>query len=74
MNIPGDGTTWGLNSIQFIREKTLGSEAFYNLFIDVNGGFSEYTLGVCFYSRYNMAYCNQYMVFLLLYAWKIWCM
>ena len=46
MNIPGDGTTWGLNSTQFIREKRLGSEAFYSLEIDVNDAFSEYILEV----------------------------
>ena len=31
VNIPGDGSVWGINSIQFIREKALGSPAFYTI-------------------------------------------
>ena len=49
MNVSGDGTVWGLNSTQFIREKMLGSGAFYSLEIGVNDAFSKYTLGVCIY-------------------------
>ena len=66
VNISGDGSEWGLNSIQFIREKMLGSKAFYNLFIDVNDAFSMYTLGVCVYTMWHIV-TNS--VFLLLYTW-----
>ena len=48
MNISGDGTVWGLNSTQFIREKMLGNDAFYNLDIVVNDAYSEYILVVCY--------------------------
>lgn len=46
INVPGDGTVWGLNSDQFIREKRLGSEAFYGLVIDVDDAFSNFILKV----------------------------
>ena len=47
MNIPGDGTEWGINSTQFIRRKMFGSEAFYSLSIGVNDAVTEFTLEVC---------------------------
>ena len=46
VNIPGDGTEWGINSTQFIREKTWGSEAFYSLSIGINDAVTEFTLAV----------------------------
>ena len=36
MNIRGDGSEWGLNSMQFIKEKMLQSPAFYSINIDVD--------------------------------------
>lgn len=36
MNISGDGSVWGLNSTQFIKEKMLRSPAFYSIYIDVD--------------------------------------
>ena len=47
INVPGDGTTWGLNSAQFIRAESLGSQAFYSLTISVNNAVTEFTLEVC---------------------------
>jgi predicted metalloendopeptidase len=44
LDIPGDGTQWGINSIQFIREKMLGSDAFYSLNIRPAADFSTYFL------------------------------
>ena len=49
MSIPGDGSVWGINSIQFIREKALGSQAFYGLTVNINDAFTDYYLGVCFF-------------------------
>ena len=36
VNINGDGSAWGLNSMQFIKEKMLRSPAFYSIHIDVD--------------------------------------
>jgi predicted metalloendopeptidase len=44
LDIPGDGTQWGINSIQFIREKMLGSDAFYSINISPNGYLTNYIL------------------------------
>lgn len=46
INVPGDGTVWGLNSTQFIREKMFNSGAFYSLTVTVEDAFSEYHLEV----------------------------
>ena len=46
VNIPGDGTVWGINSDQFIREKMLGSDAFYSINIYPNGLLTSYILVV----------------------------
>jgi predicted metalloendopeptidase len=44
LDIPGDGTQWGINSIQFIREKMLGSNAFYSINLFPNGDLTNYIL------------------------------
>ena len=49
VNIPGDGSVWGINSTQFIREKALGSPAFYSLTVDINDAVTGYYLRVCFF-------------------------
>ena len=36
VNINGDGSAWGLNSMQFIKEKMLRSPAFYSIYIGVD--------------------------------------
>ena len=38
VDIPGDGTEWTINSTQFIREKRLGSNAFYTF---ITGYYSD---------------------------------
>ena len=48
LNIPGDGTEWGINSTQFIREKTLGSLAFYSINVIPNGDLTKYILEVLY--------------------------
>ena len=55
INVPGDGTTWGLNSAQFIRAKSLGSQAFYSLTISVNDAVTEFTLEVRMSERWLAA-------------------
>ena len=46
VDIPGDGTEWGINSDQFIREKILGNDAFYKIDIDVDPTDRKYHLVV----------------------------
>ena len=46
VNIPGDDSEWGINSDQFIREKMLGSNAFYSINIYPNGLLTNYILDV----------------------------
>ena len=46
MDIPVDGTQWGINSIQFIREKMLGSNAFYSINISPDGDLTNHILVV----------------------------
>ena len=48
VNIPGDGSVWDINSSQFIREKALGSQAFYSLTVDINDAYTDRYLRVCF--------------------------
>ena len=49
VNIPGDGTEWTINSFQFVREKMLGSNAFYSINIYPNGLLTNYILEVYMY-------------------------
>ena len=70
VGIPGDGTQWGINSIQFIREKMLGSDAFYSLNIHPAADFSIYILVVYMYTRTHMyirapAYIHVYILYRL---------
>ena len=46
VNITGDGTVWGINSVQFIREKKLGSNAFYSINISPDDSLTNYILEV----------------------------
>ena len=57
LDIPGDGTVWGINSVQFIREKMLGSDAFYSINIIPNGLLTNYILEVyMIYFAYGTVY------------------
>ena len=47
MNIPGDGTVWGINSTQFIREKRLGDYAFYSLDVTADEDLTNIIPEVC---------------------------
>ena len=46
MGIPGDGTDWSINSTQFIREKLLGSDAFYSFNVGFDDNAQIFTLEV----------------------------
>ena len=48
MNISGDGTKWGINSTQFIREKRLAGTAFYDIGIETNENGTENIITVKF--------------------------
>lgn len=44
MDIQDDGTVWTVNSSQFIREKMVGSEAFYSLSVGFDQDALMFTL------------------------------
>lgn len=50
VNIPGDGSTWSIDSAQFVQEKMLQSLAFYKVGISLNdSNSSKYVLEVSFF-------------------------
>ena len=46
VNIDGDGTTWGINSNQFIKEKRLGNDGFYLIDLGFDPNALQYLLKV----------------------------
>ena len=36
IGLPGDGTPWSINDTQFMREKLLGSPAFFTLSVEID--------------------------------------
>ena len=46
LNIPGDGTTWGINSTQFIKEKRVGNPAFYSISLEPDNSLTELIIAV----------------------------
>ena len=46
VGIPVEGTPWNINSSQFIREKMIGSEAFYSIGIGLDDDARVFTLTV----------------------------
>jgi len=51
VHIPGDGSTWSINSMQFVQEKMVQSPAFYAVGVTINdSNSSNYVLEVRFHS------------------------
>ena len=51
VHIPGDGSTWSINSTQFVQEKMVQSPAFYAVEVKINdSNSSNYVLEVRFHS------------------------
>ena len=69
LNITGDGTAWGINSAQFIKEKRVGNPAFYSISLEPDNSLTELIIAV----HPDILHCACICICLCVYVWCVEC-